>query len=386
MTYFALYFSGFFAFTGKSKKFYFYAFLFVLTLLACFRYGVGPDYVAYQHLYTHLSDSILDFKIIDGQEILFQVLGTLAKTVNLSFEAFLAVLSIVSLYFVGKTCSKFSDFPLLSLILYYSAFYFVWIFSGVRQGLVLAVGIYYLLDCSLNKKNAKFFIITLFLMFIHASAFILLVFYAISKIRIPVPFQFVLVFLCFISFPLLKNYFWSMLQYIPLATRIEFYRLSTTHFFLDSKAIIRLVLLISFGLIFINKSFLRDEKNRKIHILYVSSFGMYFSLRHVEILAQNLSIYGFLMLVLLVPNSLKSLKIKSNKNILFAIIFLFSLGFLIKNLKMMVDYSGMQTTSFLVPYTNVFYPESVKFVPVNDLDIYGDNSRARTKAVSALKK
>ena len=37
---------------------------------------------------------------------------------------------------------------------------------------------------------------------------------------------------------------------------------------------------------------------------------------------------------------------------------------------MMVDYSGMQTTSFLVPYTNVFYPESVKFIFINDLDIY----------------
>ena len=315
MTYFALYFSGFFASISKSKKFYFYVFLIAITLLACFRYGVGPDYIAYQFLYKHLSNNIFDFKIVGGHEILFQVIGTLAKTINLKFEVFLAVLAIVSLYFVGKTCYKFSDFPILSLLLYYSAFYFVWIFSGVRQGLVTAIGVYYLLDCSLSKKNVKFFMITVCLMFIHASAVVLFVFYAISKIRISIPFQFVLVLLCFISYPLLKNYFWSMLQFIPYAGRVEFYYLSQTHFFLDSKAIIRIVLLFLFGLIFINKSFLHDERNRKIHILYVSSFGMYFSLRHVEILAQNLSIYGFLMFVLLLPNALKSLKLKSNKEL-----------------------------------------------------------------------
>ena len=157
-----------------------------------------------------------------------------------------------------------------------------------------------------------------------------------------------------------------MLQFMPYAGRVEFYYSSQTHFFLDSKAIIRIVLLFLFGLIFINKSFLHDERNRKIHILYVSSFGMYFSLRHVEILAQNLSIYGFLMFVLLLPNALKSLKLKSNKNILFSVIFCLSFGFLIKNLNTMVNYSGMQTTSLLVPYTNVFYPQKFKFEAVND--------------------
>ena len=323
--------------------------------------------MAYKFFYKHVCENIFDFMIIGGNEILFQVLATLAKTINLSFQSFLSALAIVSLFFVGRTCYKFSDFPILSLLLYYSAFYFVWTFSGVRQGLVTAIGVYYLLDCSLSRKNAKFFLITGVLMLIHASALILLIFYVISKIKISILFQYVLVFLCLISYPLLGDYFWDILQFMPFAARVEFYSAVPTHFFLDSKAIIRIVLLISFGFIFINKNFLHDEKNRKIHILYVSSFGMYFSLRHVEILAQNLSIYGFLMLILLLPNSLKSLKVKLNKNILLSVILVFSFAFLIKNLRSMADYSGMQYTSLLVPYTNVFYPQNVKFESLNDL-------------------
>ena len=152
-------------------------------------------------------------------------------------------------------------------------------------------------------------------MFIHASAFILLVFYAISKIRISMASQFILVFLCFISFHI-KKLFWSMLQYIPLDSgRVLSFIYAA--FFLDSKAIIRIVLLISFGLIFINKSFLHDEKKNKKFIFCMCQALECIFHSACRDFSANLSVYGFLMLVLLVPNSLKSLKIKSNRTFYF---------------------------------------------------------------------
>src|SRR5699024_2527885 len=76
-----------------------------------------------------------------------------------------------------------SNKPTMSLFLYYSFFYFVWTFSGIRQGFVLAVGIYYYLVTFEENKSFKFILINLVLSLIHTSVLILLPMYFISKIH-----------------------------------------------------------------------------------------------------------------------------------------------------------------------------------------------------------
>jgi len=144
---------------GHNKNF-FYTYLFLLLVLASFRYGVGPDFFAYEYLYALTNTPLLEqIGVASGQEFLFRLLGSTLNYINFSYQHYLAITALITLYFIGKICRKYSQYPILSLYLFYCCFYFVWVYSGIRQGLTLAIGVYYLLECLESRKHIKFVLI-----------------------------------------------------------------------------------------------------------------------------------------------------------------------------------------------------------------------------------
>ncbi|NTW68492.1 MAG: EpsG family protein [Chlorobiaceae bacterium] len=343
---------------GRSK-YYFYSYLILLFILASFRYGVGPDYFNYEYLYSVLNTSITEqIKQLSGQELLFRLFGTTLHSFNFSYQLYLAFTALITLFYIGKLCAKYSKYPVFSLYLYYCFFYFVWVFSGIRQGLTLSIGVYYLLECMEDRKHIKFLVIVFFLTLVHASSLFLLVFYVFGNLKINRKALLIGVFICFCVSFIPAGYFLGIISHIPFGERVAFYsggdgtEVSISYF--DFKSISRFILLLIIGIVF-DKSYKRDDENKKIIMdLYVISFGIYYALRFVEVLAANASLYGFVLIVIILPDMYARLRNKINSKIFLVFIIVFSITYFFKNVSSMEDMSEMKNAAVITPYTNIF--------------------------------
>ncbi|WP_056827954.1 EpsG family protein, partial [Psychrobacillus sp. FJAT-21963] len=185
--YYLLFFIGIIlSFVKDQKRIVLVLFTLLLAVVAFFRYGVGADYFNYEYLFYRLDTSLLNEyrNGVDSQEIGFRLIGSFLKSIGLSYQQYLILFAIINLYFVSKTCKHYSENPVLSMLVYLCFYYFVWTFSGLRQGIALAVGIYYLLRTIENNKKIKFFVIVVVLSLIHSSAVLLLFLYFISMLKL----------------------------------------------------------------------------------------------------------------------------------------------------------------------------------------------------------
>ncbi len=340
------------------NNFFFYSYLFLLLMLASFRYGVGPDYFAYGFLYSLVDTSVIEqIAVVSGQEILFRILGSALNSVGFSYQLYLALAALVTLYYMGKICKKYSQHPLFSLYLFFCLFYFVWVFSGIRQGLTMAIGIYYLLECLENRKHIKFVSIVFLLSLIHAASLILVLFYFIAHLNLRRQTLLLGVFFGFCISLIPPAYMMSFFNQLPYGERINFYYNmeggESSRFFIDFKSIARLLLLLVV-LLFANIYDKGSEIQTKIMSLYIISFGMYFALKFVEILAAQSSIYGFMLIILILPNIYGQLKVKFNSRVFLIFVSILSMAFFFKTLNSMEEMSYLNNTSLLTPYTNIF--------------------------------
>ncbi|MBJ6361971.1 EpsG family protein, partial [Paenibacillus sp. GCM10012307] len=152
---------------NDKRKIIFIFFSSALAILAYLRYGIGADFFAYQYLYSRLSDSLITelYYGLDNQELGFRLIGSFFKSLNVPYQGYISIIASINLFFVFKTCKNFSKNPTLSMLLYFCFYYLVWTFSGLRQGLTLSIGIYYLLKYINNRKIIKFTSIIILLSF-----------------------------------------------------------------------------------------------------------------------------------------------------------------------------------------------------------------------------
>jgi hypothetical protein len=340
-----------------NKKFFLHSYLFILLILASLRYGVGPDYFGYEYLYSLVNTSLKEqLGALTGQELIFRLLGLILNSINLSYQQYLAIIALITLHYIGKICKKYSQYPIFSLYLFFCLFYFVWIFSGIRQGLTLAIGVYYLLQCLESRKHIKFVVIVFILSLIHAASLILLLFYVLANLNIGRKAHLIGVFFCFLISLLPTENLWRIFSYLPYFERIEFYKPNAEEVIniFDFKSISRFILLFLIGVVLAKSYDQKEAIQRKIMNIYVASFGIYYSLKFVEILAAQASLYGFMLIILILPNMYGKLRNGPNSKVFLAFILLFSILYFFKTLLSMDDMSRLNHSSLITPYTNIF--------------------------------
>lgn len=346
-----------FSLLNSNSKTYFYSYLLILLVLASLRYGVGPDYFGYEYLYSLANISLIDqVGESTGQELIFRLFGSTLNSLDLSYQSYLAIAALITLSYIGRICRRYSHYPIFSLYLFYCLFYFVWVFSGIRQGLALAIGVYYLLDCIETRNHIKFVVALIVVALIHASALILLLFYIVAHLNIRTKYLLLGVFVCFCISLIPTAYLEGIVSHLPFHERIEYYygRDAATIDYFDFKSISRLALLLLFGVGFSSKIDKSDGVQKGILSLYVTSFGIYYALRFVEILAANASMYGFVLIILIMPNMYGRLKRRNNAQLMLMFGLMFSVAYFFKTLLSMEDMSSLNHNSLLTPYTNIF--------------------------------
>lgn len=362
-----------FVFQLFNKRVLFLVFAIVLVLLASLRYGIGLDFFAYEYLYLRLNDSILD-EIrfgLDNQEIGFRVIGSILKKIGLSFQQYLGVFAAVTIFFISKICGKYSENPTLSLLFFYCFYYLTWTYSGIRQGVIIAIGLYYLLECIEKNNTKKFIFIVALLSLIHSSAFILLFLYFLSRLNID---KNKLIKLSVISITLSlipSGLIISKLTWLPFYSRIfPYLNTEISLNFLDFAGICRILFLIV-ALIYYDQYCQQNEISKKIINMYILSLMMYFLLQFSELTAGRLAIYGKFLDIIIFANILYLYKLRINR-------FIYILGILFLCFMYLSKESAeikkaIITDSLITPYVNVFNKDAYNFSNFSWFKIFFDD-------------
>ena len=336
----------------------------IISLLAFLRYGIGADYFSYELLYYYINES--PFKEFFAEsahgEIGFRLFGSVLKGVGVPYQLYLIIIATINIIFVWKLVKKYSLNPTLSLVIYFAFFYFVWTFSGLRQGLTLVIGMYYLLEAIEKNKTLKIILVCLALSLIHASALVLIFFYFITKINFNKKQLMLLAIIGFLLSFLPLNLILTYLTWIPIIENISPYASYAGGLnSLDFAGIIRILLLI-FVFVYYDSYSSKNFMNKKILDIYIISLILYFSMQSLgELTAARFSIYGKYLEVIILANIYYLHRKRIDKLIYsYGLIIICSL-YLYKETNTLEAQSGLVNSSKHIPYVNIFNQEDYIF-------------------------
>lgn len=149
----------------------------IMLIISIIRYGSGTDYFAYLYHYQ-ISSKDLKYVLESGfAEYGYRISMWIAKNLGINFEIFSALLAIVSLSCVYYVIFKNKKNIYLALIIFYTGgFYYVYINSGIRQGLAMSIFFIGIYKYMISKQDQKKYYITCFIATLfHKSAIITLV-------------------------------------------------------------------------------------------------------------------------------------------------------------------------------------------------------------------
>lgn len=158
-------------------KLYFLSFV-LMTLFLMLRYGQGSDYSMYEWFYMaapkSLDFSSYYFSSAYHTEIGWKAVMCVLKIVGIPFEAFIAVFSAFMMACLNRCIRRFSPDPMLSLLIAFPTLYLTGYFSMLREGLVVAVFLGFMLQWILDGRTVRYVLLAAALASIHTVALVLL--------------------------------------------------------------------------------------------------------------------------------------------------------------------------------------------------------------------
>lgn len=335
------------------KKFRYALVLAPLILIIIFRYGTGADYFAYQHIYERIEvASFADLmKYYVDIEIGYKILMWPFRLMNIPFHVFFVIINSVTLLLIIKWIEDNSVSFELSVLLLYSMFYFVWVLSAARQGLIIGVSLYYLFNKKINLQLKNKLLTIILLSLIHKSALILFLYLLLDKVKWKKSYHIgFMLFAILVSFLPLSSILQNFYQ-IPFLEKIVSNYLSSDVNPLDFPGLMRLFFFISFFLVY--DLLAGKDKQSLDRLLY--GFSLYFLLKFSEITASRLSIFGFMMMLVLVPQLIQLLNQKKQLRLISMVaVVLFSTVFFIKEVNVLQSQSAYVNPTRFVKMHTIF--------------------------------
>lgn len=154
--------------------------LYILTMIIMgvmfvFRYGQGTDYFGYKWIFSVIPSysSIRELANINiNAEIGWRFLCLIAKKIGLRFESMVVVLSVVEWIGFSRFLRRFCPRKMLALLMAYHTFHLTYMYSALRQGLVLCLFVGFLLPWFMDGKYGRYIVGCLVCSLFHSSALV----------------------------------------------------------------------------------------------------------------------------------------------------------------------------------------------------------------------
>lgn len=163
--------------------FLFLIMLFMIAIQTFRGLEIGLDTGAYYSKFIDYGNMNLQQIFTSNQEVGFSMLIKITTLIGGSFNFFLFIISVLSIFPVFYLTKKYSPYPFLTIMLFISLRYYAFTFSGLRQSIAMGLtllSVHFLI----NKKSLKFIILTIIASFFHISAILFLPVLFIKKLKI----------------------------------------------------------------------------------------------------------------------------------------------------------------------------------------------------------
>jgi hypothetical protein len=247
----------------KNKKILFYFLTSLLIIIAGIRYGIGTDYFTYLNFFENVN-SLNQYTHF---ELGFRFTTLFFKNMGFKPVVLFGVFAFISIIPLSIGILRNSNFPFLSLYIYFNAFYTNYLFNAIGQGITMGIFIYLIEDiCENNFK--KVFIWSLIAFLFHKSGLLIFVAYLFSRINFNYLFFIISIMISFIIISLRDFYSNIIITLMPiqLENQILFY----SQIFKNQVTYIGLIqrLLILFPFIYFYKKAIIKNKEKIIFRMY----------------------------------------------------------------------------------------------------------------------
>lgn len=304
-----------------------------LTFILCIRYGQGTDYFGYYMNYTK-GDAHSEYLWKAVTEILFSC--------GFRFEVFVAIIGFVSMILIDICIRKYSSNKCLALLILYPTIYFVYLFSGIRMGLAIAIFMGVLIPLLDEKKYLFYYLLCAGLFFIHSAT---LIFWFIPFfVRLTRNKQILIVIMSFV--------FGMVLCYMP-ATVFYSLNIGALQFYIDQRGIGILALLEKTLILMLVILFYKKSDIFSGIIFYTVSIS--FMTISWQIISSRFFVLGGCVYIILLANMPREQNKRENAVILWGIIVIYSMLILCKNLDAYLIQNTLDNmTIFECPYITIF--------------------------------
>lgn len=325
-------------------------------IISFIRFGIGADYFAYQNIYysTDPSNINASFQLFKDIEPMYMLINLLSRSFGIPYSIFAGLVSsaiaIVTVIWIKEVSGEYE----LSVLLYYVMFFLVFGLSALRQGIAMAILMYVFFN-----KDDKFSILQKVLMsiamfFIHSSSIIVLFIYFISSLKWTKK-SLLIVLLIALTFNVIPvGKYLSFLERIPYLAKVLYYVNENS-----IKAIISFpstIRIFFFFLLWCHYDRLKETSKNEYRLLKFTmlSLVIYFFTLFSGLLASRISVYGYFLMIVLLPSIMLLHEKKELKTIATVSIIVFSFVSLAKELTTLTYQTEYTLSTYMLNFETVF--------------------------------
>ena len=195
-------------------------FILLFILLALRGINVGKDSSNYFYLFNNYAHQNWSAVFSINTEPAFVVLNKLVAVFSNNFQWLLVVTAAITIIPICYQYAKNAEDPVLTIALFITMSTFVMLFSGIRQGIAIALGMI-AFEFTQRKKLFGFILIVVLAMLFHASAFMLAFMYPLYHVRITKKWLLAVIPAMIIIFAFNRSIFGLLGQLLKGFTRYE---------------------------------------------------------------------------------------------------------------------------------------------------------------------
>lgn len=330
-----------------------------------FRWGLGNDYFSYEFLYTHHDVSSFSNALRSqtyALEPAFRILIYFFKNLGLSFQFFIASIGLLIYGFFVKWLDDTDLNISLSLMLFNGMFFIVWILSGIRQGLVMAIGTYFFFNKKKKLNLWQSLLLIVILWQFHISAIIYLPLIIVKNIKFNQKSL-----IAILTFSLIMTFIPYHFILEPFKDTIIIKKLfqytMVNNGLMNLADLIRLAFA-SFILIFY-PYFKKDKYMTTLANMNIFGFSLYFLFKLFQTASARLNVFTFILIIPLIIYLVYKLEIDHRlQKLLLGFLLVFSLFYLQKDLLYFQVGAGKKTIEPLYKlktYYNIDYQDYYDF-------------------------
>lgn len=145
--------------------------------------SVGTDIPQYKWYFIGANKVPLTNLFMSDLEPLFYGMNLLVARITQNYKVFMALIAVLTILPLWKLYRKETVYPLLTISMIFTIMPYHMFFSGIRQGLAIALGVpaYFFVK---RRQARYFFLVVILAMCIHKSALVLALMYPLYYLRI----------------------------------------------------------------------------------------------------------------------------------------------------------------------------------------------------------